>query len=239
MGDEDDIIIKKEFIKELCDLTETMSIDINNITQDDLEELLEAVKTKTTIMEAIPQELLKNLSDTIFDGNMNSAPAPVQNEKESQMEDFSQYSGMEELENVNSENKFAVLIVDDLGVIVHQLSVALQKMNMWVVSAKEIFDALDKFKKQHFDLVIIDLFIPTDREGFMLLSEIKKVMKMRNKHTKIVVITASAKKEYKKMCLARGADYFFEKSAGWQNVLAKTCQQNYNMSVFGISDADF
>ena len=229
MGEED-IIIKKEFIKKLCDLAGIVSIDVDNVTQEDLADLLDAVKTKTSLMETMPQELLKELSKNVLDDEPND-----KNSADMQVDpDFLKYgagSSIDESENINSENRFAVLIVDDLGVIVHQLSIAFQKMNMWVVSAKEIFDALDKFKKQHFDLVIMDLFIPTDREGFMLLSEIKKVMNMRDKDTKIVVITASSKKEYRKLCLSRGADYFFEKTTGWQSVLAKTCLQSYYMSI--------
>jgi len=71
--------------------------------------------------------------------------------------------------------KKTILIIDDLGVITYQLSVLFQQYNFEVTTSKEIYDAIEKFKKQGFDLVVMDLFIPTEREGFILLEELKKL----------------------------------------------------------------
>ena len=69
-------------------------------------------------------------------------------------------------------NEKAVLIVDDLGVITYQLGVMFRNLGYDVTIAKEIYYAITKYKKQMFKLVIMDLFIPTDREGFLLLDEL-------------------------------------------------------------------
>ena len=89
-------------------------------------------------------------------------------------------SGDEEDGEVNTKT---VLIVDDLGVITYQLGVMFRNLGYEVVIAKEIYDAITKFKKQEFKLVIMDLFIPTDREGFILLDELVKLSKMHEKST--------------------------------------------------------
>ena len=65
----------------------------------------------------------------------------------------------------------------------------------------------------------MDLFIPTEREGFILLTELKKLAMSYGKKSVVGVITASPRKEIEQQCRARGADFFLEKSSDWQNKL--------------------
>lgn len=113
----------------------------------------------------------------------------------------------------------SILIIDDLGVITYQLGVLIKKLGFETAESKEIYDAIEKFKKQHFDLVIMDLFIPTEREGFILLEELKKIAIGRQAKTKIGVMSASSKKEYKQLCKIKGAEFFVEKVDDWQKDL--------------------
>lgn len=130
----------------------------------------------------------------------------------------------EDSDGDNGANKLkTVLIVDDLGIITYQLELLLKKVGFEVVISNEIYDAIDKFKKQDFGYAIIDLFIPTEREGFILLDEIKKLSLLCKLNTKIVVITASSKHEYKIKCINRGADFYIEKISGWQNKILEAC----------------
>ena len=123
------------------------------------------------------------------------------------------------------ENKKAVLIVDDLGVITYQLGVMFRNLGYDVVIAKEIYDAINKFKKREYKMVVLDLFIPTDREGFLLLDELVKLSKMADSSTIIGVMTASSKKEHRQMCLKKGADFYIEKVDDWQNELVEYCEK--------------
>lgn len=124
------------------------------------------------------------------------------------------------------ENTKTVLIVDDLGVITYQLGVMFRNLGYDVVIAKEIYDAITKYKKQKFKLVIMDLFIPTDREGFILLDELVKLSKMNELNTIIGVMTASSKKEHRQLCMKKGADFYIEKVEDWQNQLIEYCEKN-------------
>lgn len=112
-----------------------------------------------------------------------------------------------------------ILIIDDLGVITYQLAVMFKKLGYEAMVSKEIYDAIEKFKKQDFDLVVMDLFIPTEREGFILLEELKKTASNKRKPTKIGVMSASSKKEYKQLCKVKGAEFFVEKVDDWQKEL--------------------
>ncbi|MBQ2870551.1 response regulator [bacterium] len=118
-----------------------------------------------------------------------------------------------------------VLIVDDLGTITYQLSILLSKNGYSTVCSNEIYDAIAKFKKQHFDIVIQDLFIPTDREGFLLLDELIKLNEYKMPRSTIGIMTASNKKEYKIACKERGADFYVEKVDTWQKNVIDMCQR--------------
>ncbi len=116
----------------------------------------------------------------------------------------------------------AILVVDDLGVITYQLKVLLSKFELDVDCSQEIYDAVNKYKKRKYQYVVMDLFIPTEREGFILLTELKKLAQTYNVPTIIGVITASPRKEIEQQCRLRGADFFLEKNNEWQTQLLET-----------------
>ncbi len=133
--------------------------------------------------------------------------------------DISQYSKIEDEQNLDK-----VLLIDDLGVITYQLEVLFKRIGFSPIVSKEIYDAIDKFKKNEIKIVIMDLFIPTEREGFILLDELIKIIKYNNLNTKIGIITASNKKEHKLTCLNKGANFYMEKTDNWQKTLMELCQ---------------
>ncbi len=116
----------------------------------------------------------------------------------------------------------AILVVDDLGVITYQLKVLLSQFDIDIDCSQEIYDAVNKFKKRKYTYVVMDLFIPTEREGFILLTELRKLALSYGIKTIIGVITASPRKEIEQQCKMRGADFFLEKSNEWQNSLLET-----------------
>lgn len=116
-----------------------------------------------------------------------------------------------------------ILVVDDLGVITYQLKSIFTKVGFDVDVCHEINEAIEQYKTKDYGYIVIDLFIPTEREGFMLLDEIKKLSLLCNLNTKILVMTASSKEEYKVSCKNHGADAYIEKIAGWQKELLDNC----------------
>lgn len=115
--------------------------------------------------------------------------------------------------------KGKILIIDDLGIITYQLSFILKKAGYLPITSKEIYDAVDKYKRSSFDYVIMDLFIPTEREGFILLEELKKIAEGRNEIPIIAVMSASTRKDHKQECQKKGAAFYVEKQDDWQKEL--------------------
>ena len=99
-------------------------------------------------------------------------------------------------------------------------------MGFEVDTAKDIFAAAKLIRKNIYDFIIMDLFVSTEREGFLLLDETKKVVLQNNLKTKIIVISASTKGEHKVKCLNRGANMFLQKDSGWQDELVKYISAN-------------
>lgn len=123
-------------------------------------------------------------------------------------------------------NKRKLLVVDDIGVVTYQLKILFQKIGFEVDTAKDIYSAAKLIRKSVYDFIIMDLFVSTEREGFLLLDETKKIIVQNNLKTKIIVITASSKGEHKVKCLNRGANMFLQKDTGWQDELVKYVSAN-------------
>ena len=151
---------------------------------------------------------LVNVVDTLKELNRN-AKKPI----------ISKAIGNEEV--IEESSGPAILVVDDLGVITYQLKVLLSQFDLDIDCSQEIYDAVNKFKKRKYAYVVMDLFIPTEREGFILLTELKKLSNMYNTKTIVGVITASPRKEIEQQCRNRGADFFLEKNNDWQSQLSK------------------
>ena len=168
-----------------------------NITNTKKPQNINLVELKKQLVGIV--ELLKNLN--------SNAKKPIQTKS---------FSTTQEPEDTKGP---AILIVDDLGVITYQLKVLLSQFDLDIDCSQEIYDAVNKFKKRQYLYVIMDLFIPTEREGFILLTELKKMAQAQGVKTIIGVITASPRKEIEQQCKARGADFFLEKNNDWQQQL--------------------
>lgn len=208
MGEENEqgkrtIEVDAEFLESLYGLVGKIPPGEKGINVDLLKDLILDIKRK---MDRIKIEAIESVT------------AP-----KNKRGDNIQSAGDCDLEETNDK---CVLIVDDLGVITYQLGVMFRNLGYDVTIAKEIYDAITKYKKKMFKLVIMDLFIPTDREGFLLLDELVKLSKMNENPTVIGVMTASSKKEHRQLCMKKGADFYIEKVEDWQRELIDYCEKN-------------
>ena len=198
------IEVDTEFLESLYGLVGKIPPGEKNITLDLLKDLLIDIKRK---MGQIKEESEEDSQENVV--HVENRRSIIRNLSEDEYD----------------ENKKAVLIVDDLGVITYQLGVMFRNLGYDVTIAKEIYDAINKFKKRKYKMVVMDLFIPTDREGFLLLDELVKMSKMADNSTIIGVMTASSKKEHRQMCMKKGADFYIEKVDDWQNELVEYCEK--------------
>lgn len=194
MSEKFNIEVDSDFIKNFFELGDMPAPD--SVTPDSLNKALGKIKTKiATLVSANNFNAANNNS-----AQTQTRPGP---------------------ENTNHAKN--ILVVDDLGIVTIQMETVLRKLGFNVTVSKELFDAIEKYKAQDFGYTVIDLFIPTEREGFMLIDEIKKMSLLCKLNTKIIVMTASNKKEHREKCMNRGADYFVEKMPGWQKVISEIC----------------
>lgn len=202
MVDKVTLELDEAFLKKYFGLTEKVIPDGQEIT-------LAMLRTQLDDIEKTVKEALAAAKEK------GAAPPPP---KPTPMP-ASKFGDEEQEEDTFNLPKKTILIIDDLGVITYQLSVLFQQYNYEVVTSREIYDAIEKFKKQSFDMVIMDLFIPTEREGFILLEELKKIASSKQKPTQIGVMSASSKKEHKQLCKMKGAEFYVEKIDDWQKEL--------------------
>lgn len=181
--------------------------------------------TLQKLFDAAGMEVPDNLDPEKINDAISKIKSDFANVKKDAMTDNKLTQGNDYLKGGEEQRRpRTVLIIDDLGVIVYQLELLFKKMGFEVTTTNKISDCIAKFKKKDFGYVVMDLFVPTEKEGFLLLDELKKLVLLCKLDTKIVVMTASSKNEYKANCKNRGADYYIEKSQGWQNELINYCK---------------
>lgn len=108
-----------------------------------------------------------------------------------------------------------ILIVDDLELSVYQLSKLLTNCGYNTTVARSLEEARDYYKKQHFQYVIADLFLPNPEDGLNLIEFINKAEKTKEDGTKIIVISGSDNKELINQCFVKGANEFIGKMPDW------------------------
>ncbi len=212
MADKVSIELDESFFKKFFGLTDQLVPDLEDITlpimkrqllniEDEIGKLKEVLEmdTKKPLARA-------NKMQELFGDKGNSSSSQAVAKKGAPLE-----QGV----------KGRILIIDDLGVITYQLSTMLKRLNFECVTSNDIVGAIDLFKKNHYDFVLMDLFIPTQREGFILLDELKKMSADKPYKTVIGIMSASNKKEYKIACSQKGSDFYIEKTEAWQDEVCK------------------
>lgn len=111
-----------------------------------------------------------------------------------------------------------ILIVDDSATIRKLVSLTLGFKGYNVVTADNGKVALDKFQREKFDMVIIDILMP-EMNGFQLLSKIKNDKKLKNIPS--VVLTTEGDEASKQKGIELGADSYLVKPFQPQQLLAK------------------
>lgn len=111
-----------------------------------------------------------------------------------------------------------VLIAGQLGIVLHQIRQSLTKLGAEITLVKEMEGAIEACQKSEFQLIIIDLFMPSEREGMIVLNEIQRARTSRP--LDIIVLSPPCKDQsLQDACLGKGANYFLEKTDGWHETL--------------------
>jgi CheY-like chemotaxis protein len=84
-------------------------------------------------------------------------------------------------------------------------------------------EALDKFGKSKYDLILMDVQMPI-MDGFRATQKIREVEKSTNTHTPVIAVTANAFPEDKEKCLASGMDDYISKPFQPEDLIRKIKQ---------------
>lgn len=110
-----------------------------------------------------------------------------------------------------------ILIVDDSAVVRERLKELLTGLqgDETVVEAGQAESGRELTRKLKPDVIIIDVQMRSGR-GIELLQDMKQV----DPTPRIIVLTNEAYPEIRSRCLAAGADYFFDKSTEYQQMVS-------------------
>jgi CheY-like chemotaxis protein len=101
-----------------------------------------------------------------------------------------------------------ILIVEDEKPLAHALDLKLKSEGYETVIASNGQEAIDNIKQQQFDVMLLDLMMPT-MDGFQVLQQIQD---LGQKPTTVFVLSNLSQHEDEEKVLALGAKKFFIKS---------------------------
>jgi len=139
---------------------------------------------------------------------------------------------------INSNYSPNILIIDDLELSIHQLCLLLSKSGYNIHIARSVEEAVQQYKKNNFDYVLIDLFLPESEDGLNLIGYINSSEKTAVNNTKILVISGTDDTSLIKKCFVEGADEFIGKSPKWHVDILHYIRQSENKRLKIDSDLE-
>jgi DNA-binding NarL/FixJ family response regulator len=117
-------------------------------------------------------------------------------------------------------SNLSILLIDDSALFIHRIKTLLiERYNhhLTVASACCFEDGLTMFALKTPHLIFLDINLP-GRNGIDLLVRIRE----KNKQVKIAMLTNNDPGEYYETCMRLGADYYVEKSMGFDSITGIT-----------------
>ena len=105
--------------------------------------------------------------------------------------------------------KEKILVVDDEKILLETIEKLLTQEGYIVTTTDSSYDALDKVKKQFYDIIITDVRMP-GMDGIALLKKVRTVQKGKD-NSKIIIITAYANEDTPIQAIKLGADDYIIK----------------------------
>lgn len=130
---------------------------------------------------------------------------------------------------MQNQNKFNVLIVDDLELSIFQLTQMLKKMGTAPSVARSKEEAIAELKKQKFDFIVSDLYLPDLEDGFSLISEMMKYKQEKDNNFKVITISSTDDEKIINKIYSMGIDEFIKKSDNWHNEILKYIADNLSL----------
>jgi len=117
-------------------------------------------------------------------------------------------------------SNLCILLIDDSAAFIHRIKTLLSERyndRLSVATAGCYEEALTMFALKTPHLIFLDINLP-DKSGIDLLVKIRK----NDSQVKIVMLTNNDPGEYYETCMRLGADYYVEKSMGFDSITGIT-----------------
>ena len=105
-----------------------------------------------------------------------------------------------------------ILVAEDNPVNQKVAAAMLGKMGHCVILANNGREAVEKWREEAFDLILMDVQMP-ELDGFEAAQEIRRQERLVQSHTPIIAMTAHALSDDRERCLAAGMDDYISKPA--------------------------
>ncbi|MGD9579853.1 MAG: response regulator [Vampirovibrionia bacterium] len=114
-----------------------------------------------------------------------------------------------------------ILVIANIGVIMHQLKVLFRKFGCKINSVKNYTEAIRELKQQEYNCILFDIQTVT-KNDLMLIEALRKATEICHTDTTIVILTLPIKeKRMFKQLRAKGADLIIEKNESWHITILK------------------
>ena len=140
----------------------------------------------------------------------------------------------------DARKRLKVLLAEDNPVNQKLAMRILEKRGHHVVAVSNGREAVEKYEKGYFDLVLMDVQMP-EVDGFEATQRIRKIEKQKGGHIPIVAMTAHAMKGDREKCLAAGMDEYVPKPIKTQelhNVIENLALKSIDQSESGERPLD-
>jgi DNA-binding NarL/FixJ family response regulator len=117
-------------------------------------------------------------------------------------------------------SNLCILLIDDSALFIHRIKTLLSERyndSLSIATAGCYEDGLTMFALNTPHLIFLDINLP-DRNGVDLLVKVRE----KNRHVKIAMLTNNDPGEYYETCMRLGADYYVEKSMGFDSITGIT-----------------
>lgn len=113
-----------------------------------------------------------------------------------------------------------ILIIANIGAIMHQLKVIFKKYGRDVTLVKNYSEAIKELKESHFDCILFDMATSSDND-IMIVEALRKATEIQNTDTTLAILMIPNKEGAKK-AREKGADLVIEKHESWHiNILSE------------------
>src|SRR6478735_6738255 len=116
---------------------------------------------------------------------------------------------------MNENKKFTILIVDDSSIIIKRVTGIIKDLNNTgtILHAGNYVKALQIVNQFSPQIILLDIHLP-DKSGVEVLRHIKE----NQMPITVIMLTNQSEEYYRTLCKEIGADYFIDKSSGFEDI---------------------